>query len=109
MSGSADIKEKTAAALDILAAILKKNPGRIVIEGHTDNVPVSGPKYKSNWELSTARASSVLSVLIHQGLDPNRFIIAGYGEYRPLASNATEDGRALNRRVEIVLAPVSLR
>lgn len=109
MSGSADIKEKTSAALDILAVILKKNPGRIVIEGHTDNVPVSGPKYTSNWELSTARASSVLSVLIHQGLDPNRFIIAGYGEYRPIASNATEDGRALNRRVEIVLAPVSLR
>ncbi|MGO9377421.1 MAG: flagellar motor protein MotB [Dissulfurispiraceae bacterium] len=109
MSGSADIKDKTAAALDTLAAILKKNPGRIVIEGHTDNIPVSGPKYQSNWELSTARASSVLAVFIRQGLDPNRFIIAGYGEYRPLASNATEDGRAINRRVEIVMAPASLR
>lgn len=109
VSGSADIKEKTAAALDALAVILKKNPGRIVIEGHTDNVPVSGPRYKSNWELSTARAASVLSVLIQQGLDPNRFIIAGYGEYRPLASNVDEEGRAKNRRVEIVLAPVSLR
>ncbi|HMK55378.1 MAG TPA: OmpA family protein [Dissulfurispiraceae bacterium] len=108
-SGSADITEKTAAALSSLAGILKKNPGRIVVEGHTDEMPTSGPRYKSNWELSTARAASVLSALIGQGLDPNRFIVAGYGEYRPLASNATEEGRARNRRVEIVVAPSSLR
>jgi chemotaxis protein MotB len=109
MSGSADIKDKMAAALDNLVETLKKNPGRIVIEGHTDNVPVSGGGYKSNWELSTARAASVLSLFLQQGLDPNRFIIAGYGEYRPLASNATDEGRAKNRRVEIVLAPASMR
>lgn len=109
VSGSADIKEKTAAALGALSVVLEKNPGRIVIEGHTDNVPSLGHRYKSNWELSTARASSVLSVFIQRGLDPNRFIIAGYGEYRPLASNDTEDGRSRNRRVEIVLAPASLR
>ncbi|HMK60338.1 MAG TPA: OmpA family protein [Dissulfurispiraceae bacterium] len=108
-SGSAEINEKIATALSSLAGILNKNPGRIVIEGHTDDVPASGPKYKSNWELSTARASSVLSSLIGQGIDPNRFIVAGYGEYRPLVSNSTEDGRAKNRRVEIVFAPSSLR
>ena len=109
MSGSADIKDTIAPALDNLAEILKKNPGRIVIEGHTDNMPISGGKYASNWELSTARAASVLNLFLQQGLDPNRFIIAGYGEYRPLASSATEEGRAKNRRVEIVLAPVSMR
>jgi chemotaxis protein MotB len=109
MSGSADIKDTMAPALDNLAEILKKNPGRIVIEGHTDNVPISGGKYASNWELSTARAASVLNLFLQQGLDPNRFIIAGYGEYRPLASGVTNEGRAKNRRVEIVLAPVSMR
>jgi chemotaxis protein MotB len=108
-SGSADITAKMTSALAGLAEVLKKNPGRIVVEGHTDNVPVSGGGFKSNWELSSTRASSVLHLFIQQGLDPNRFIIAGYGEYRPLTSNNTEDGRAENRRVEIVLAPASMR
>jgi len=108
-SGSADITDKMASALTGLSEILAKNPGRIVIEGHTDNIPVSGGEFKSNWELSSARASSVLHLFVKQGIDPNRFIIAGYGEYRPLTSNSTAEGRAENRRVEIVVAPATMR
>ncbi|BCB96092.1 chemotaxis protein MotB [Dissulfurispira thermophila] len=104
-SGSADIKSEVFNALDKISKVIKDVPGRITIEGHTDNVPVSGGKYTSNWELSTARAASILHFFIQKGgLDPNRFSIAGYGEYRPVASNETEDGRAKNRRVELVIS-----
>jgi chemotaxis protein MotB len=109
VSGSADIKNSTLTSLEQLADILNRNPGRIVIEGHTDNVALSGGKYKSNWELATARAAGVLHVFIKKGIDPNRMIIAGYGEYRPVASNESAEGRARNRRVEIVFAPTSLK
>jgi chemotaxis protein MotB len=109
ISGSADMKESMNRGLADLANILKSTPGRIVIEGHTDNLPFSGSKYKSNWELASARAASVLHTFIREGLDPNRFIIAGYGEYRPVASNASQEGRAQNRRVEIVFAPTTIK
>jgi chemotaxis protein MotB len=109
VSGSADIKDSMTSALEGLADVLKKTPGRIVIEGHTDNVALTSAKYKSNWELATARAASVLHVFIKHGIDPNRLIIAGYGEFRPLDSNETEEGRARNRRVEIVFAPASIK
>lgn len=102
-SGSADIKQEAFGVLEKLSKSLNTAPGRIIIEGHTDNVPISAGKYTSNWELSTARAASVLHFLITKGVDPNRFSIAGYAEYRPLASNETEDGRAKNRRVELVI------
>ncbi|WP_333653741.1 OmpA family protein [Dissulfurispira sp.] len=102
-SGSADIKPETFDVLDKLSKVINEVAGRITIEGHTDNVPISGGKYVSNWELSTARAASILHFLITKGVDPNRFSIAGYGEYRPLTSNETEDGRAKNRRVELVI------
>lgn len=103
-SGSGDIKQEAFGVLEKLSKTLNDAPGRITIEGHTDNIPVSGGKYASNWELSTARAASVLHFFIKQKLDPNKFSIAGYGEYRPLTSNDTEDGRAKNRRVELVIA-----
>lgn len=103
-SGSAEIKQEAFDVLGKLSKTLNTVPGRIIIEGHTDNVPISGGKYSSNWELSTARAASVLHFFITKGVDPNRFAIAGYGEYRPVASNETEDGRAKNRRVELVIA-----
>ncbi len=102
-SGSADIKPEAFGVLEKLSKSINTAPGRIVIEGHTDNVPISGGKYASNWELSTARAASILHFLITKGVDPNRFSIAGYGEYRPLTSNETEDGRAKNRRVELII------
>ncbi len=109
VSGSADIKDNMTTALEAVTAVFKKTPGRIVIEGHTDNVIPTGVKYKSNWELSAARAASVLHVLVKQGIDPDRLILAGYGEFRPLDSNDTPAGRSKNRRVEIVFAPVSIK
>jgi chemotaxis protein MotB len=109
VSGSADIKDGMRASLEQIADTLNKNPGRIVIEGHTDNLSVSGGKYKSNWELATARAAGVLHVFIKKGIDPNRIIIAGYGEFRPVASNELPEGRAKNRRVEIVFAPATIK
>ncbi|MBF0329159.1 MAG: OmpA family protein [Nitrospirae bacterium] len=102
-SGSADIKKEAEIILDKLPPVLSSAPGKILIEGHTDNVPLSRGKYTSNWELSTARASSILNFFITKGLDPNRFSIAGYAEYRPVALNDTEEGKAKNRRVELII------
>ena len=75
----------------------------IVVEGHTDNVPISSAQFPSNWELSTARATTVVRFLISRGLDRNRLSASGYADLHPIASNATAAGRELNRRVEIVL------
>ena len=78
----------------------------IGIEGHTDNEPIEYSGWKSNWELSTARALSVLHYLADQeGIAPQRLSAVGYGEYKPVASNDTKEGRRLNRRVEIVILP----
>ncbi len=102
-SGSASIKPEAIDALTKISEKLKEIPGKIKIEGHTDNVPISSSIYKSNWELSSARASSVLHFLLERGLSPDRFSIAGYGEYRPIAPNDTEEDRAKNRRVELII------
>ncbi|MGB9711413.1 MAG: OmpA/MotB family protein [Thermodesulfovibrio sp.] len=102
-SGSAELKPEATEALTRIAEKLKEIPGKVAIEGHTDNVPISSSVYRSNWELSAARASSVLHFLLQKGLNPDRFMIAGYGEYRPVASNDTEEGRAKNRRVELII------
>ena len=75
----------------------------IMVEGHTDNVPISGSQFPSNWELSTARASVVVRFLIHTGIDKFRLGAAGYANLYPVASNSTDIGRSKNRRVEIVL------
>ncbi len=104
VSGSADIKPEIHAVLEKVSKLLSTAPGRITIEGHTDNVPISSPKYSSNWELSTARAASMVHFFIEKGLDPTKFSIAGYAEFRPLESNATEEGRQKNRRVEVVIS-----
>jgi chemotaxis protein MotB len=103
-SGAVDIKRDAYESLEKLSKVVNNAPGRITIEGHTDNVPVTGGKYASNWEISTGRAASVLSFFVEKGLDPNRFSIAGYAEYRPIISNDTEEGRARNRRVEMVIS-----
>ncbi len=76
----------------------------IRIEGHTDNVIISNELYHSNWQLSSIRASNVAEFLVSDGnINPNRVSAVGYGEYRPLQSNDSEDGRAQNRRVDIVI------
>jgi chemotaxis protein MotB len=82
---------------------------RIRIEGHTDNVPIHNPRFDSNWDLSTARATEIIKVFISEyGITPDRLSAAGYGEYYPVASNDTAAGRAMNRRVDLViLTPTS--
>jgi chemotaxis protein MotB len=103
-SGSAELKPEIYTVLEKLSKLLTAVPGRVAIEGHTDNVPISSSKYSSNWELSTARAASMLHFFIEKGTDPTKYSIAGYAEFRPLESNATEEGRQMNRRVEIVIS-----
>lgn len=107
-SGKAKIKQDAYSILDKVAKVLKENvPGlNIGIEGHTDNVPIKHSGWKSNWELSTSRALSVLHYLVDdKGLAPERVSAIGYGEYKPVASNDTAEGRKSNRRVEIVILP----
>jgi len=102
-SGSAEIKPEFLPILNKIAEELIKIPNEIRIEGHTDNRPINTPRYPSNWELSTARAASVARYLVRKGIDPKRISIAGYGELKPIASNDTPEGRARNRRVEILI------
>lgn len=99
--GKAELKENATAILKEVAESLKVIPNEIVVEGHTDNLPIYGGKYKSNWELSAARAFSVRSFLIKEGIEEKRISCIGYGEYRPIAPNDTEENRAKNRRIEI--------
>jgi chemotaxis protein MotB len=108
-SGSAEIKPNGKKVLDRVAAVLKQvTDKQIRIEGHTDNVPI-GPKiidkFPTNWELSTARATTVTRYLQDGGIDPQLLSACGYSENRPVASNDTEEGRSKNRRIEIVLIP----
>lgn len=102
--GSAEVRSEAFGILEKVAKVMEMVPGRITIEGHTDSTPLTGGKYTSNWELSTARAAGILHFLIGRGADPNKFSIAGYAEFRPVAGNDTEEGRAKNRRVELVIA-----
>lgn len=108
-SGSDQIEPEGRALLDTIATGLVSLDNYIRIEGHTDNVPICKPKFPSNWELSTARATEILSYLIVKfGFTPDHLSAAGYSEYRPVAPNETEQGRARNRRVDIVvLNPVA--
>lgn len=101
-SGSADTTAEIDAMMVKLAPVLRKLAGQhdIVVEGHTDDQRISNEYYDSNWELSTSRATSVARLLIDKyGLPPERMGAIGYGEYRPVASNGTAEGRAKNRRV----------
>jgi chemotaxis protein MotB len=103
-SGSDQIKPEGRILLDTLATSLVSVGNHIRIEGHTDSVPICNSRFPSNWELSTARATSVISYLIVKfGFRPELLSASGYGEYRPTASNETPEGRARNRRVDIVV------
>ena len=108
--GQADLQPSGLAILDVVADALTTITNRISIEGHTDSRPISTTRFPSNWELSTARATSVLRYLIdHHGLSPSRLSAAGYADTHPIGDNATVEGSARNRRVEIViLSDVSL-
>jgi chemotaxis protein MotB len=103
-SGSATLESQGEPLLSEIAALLNVDHVHpIAVEGNTDNVPITGGAFPSNWELSTARASSVVRFLIAKGVDPQRLSAVGYAEQHPIATNSTPAGRALNRRVEIVL------
>ncbi|EMM83623.1 chemotaxis protein MotB family protein [Leptospira interrogans str. 2002000626] len=106
-SGSADLKKQILPALDKIKEILGNYPGNlIIIEGHTDNVPIRTKKFSDNWQLSGERALSVLHYFLESKiLDPRNFSLAGYGEFQPIVSNDTPENRALNRRVDIVVVP----
>lgn len=105
-SGSAELGDEGVAALSEVAHVLATFTDReFQVEGHTDNVPISTSRFPSNWELSTARALAVVRLFVEQGVNPTLVSAAGYGEFRPQASNDTPETRALNRRIGIVMVP----
>jgi len=106
-SGKAKIKEGGFASLDKVCGVIvaKASDLDVGVEGHTDNEPIKYSRWQSNWELSTARANSVVHYLVEKGVDPARLAAIGYGEHRPVASNDTPESRRKNRRVEIVILP----
>ncbi len=105
-SGSADIGSDGRGTLAEVANVLAEIPDRsFQVEGHTDDQPISTTQFPSNWELSAARALSVVKLLVAQGVPPENLSGAGYGEFQPVALNETRDGRRLNRRIEIVMLP----
>lgn len=107
-SGKTKIKAEAMPALDKVVKVAKEVVPdlNIGVEGHTDNQPIKYSGWKSNWDLSTARATSVIQYLIKEkGLAPQRLVAMGYGEHKPVASNDTAEGRRKNRRVEIVIMP----
>lgn len=104
-SGKADIKHNSLSILDKISSLISTLPNNnIVVEGHTDNVPINNYKYETNWELSTARATSVLRYFVEtKKMIPTRFTAAGYGEYKPIVANDSDENRAKNRRVNILV------
>jgi chemotaxis protein MotB len=103
-SGSAGMKAGSQSALARIAAILMESKSSARIEGYTDNVPIHNSQYVSNWELSTARATEMIRLLIQAyGYDPQKLSASGYGQYHPIATNSSDAGRALNRRVDVVI------
>jgi chemotaxis protein MotB len=103
-TGKAEIKPQFKQFLFKIGSILNKSPGEVIIAGHTDNVPLHGGRFRSNLGLSIARAGSVAEFLLQNtDIEPDRVSTMGLGEYRPLASNDTPEGRQKNRRVEIVI------
>lgn len=101
--GDATINHDVESVIDTIADSIREKSTAVRIEGHTDSTPMATAKFPSNWELSTARASSVLARLIERGISPGRLSAAGYAGFQPVQDNATPDGRAQNRRVDIVI------
>lgn len=101
--GHAQLAENSMQTLRAVAAVVQGHEHEIHVEGHTDNIPIHTTHFPSNWELSTARASSVVRLFIENGVNPRRLTALGYGENREVASNETPEGRARNRRVTIMI------
>lgn len=107
MSGSADLTSRAKEVLGKIAQIIESRPNlEVMVEGYTDNVPITNSCVRDNWDLSVKRATSVVRVLQKEyNIDPNRLIAAGRGEYNQLASNDTSEGRSTNRRTRIIILP----
>ncbi len=105
--GQAVLQEESSRVLESVAQVLKNAGHAIQVEGHTDNIPIVTEKFPSNWELSAVRASSVVRLLIDNGVDAARLTASGFGENRPLESNESEEGRRLNRRVTLMILPAT--
>lgn len=104
-SGSAGLQPAAMPVMRTLAKILNEKKYNIQVEGFTDNVPIKTEAFPSNWELSAARAASVVRVFADDGISPQRLVAIGFGEHRPITDNSTEDNRKKNRRVRVVILP----
>jgi chemotaxis protein MotB len=103
-AGDARLNPGSSLALDSITKILASSAFPVVVEGHTDNAPINTPQFSSNWELSSMRASRLVRVFVDGGISPARLSAVGYADQRPLADNATVEGRNRNRRVAITIA-----
>lgn len=103
--GDATVQEDARSLVELMADVLKNSDAQLRVEGHTDSTPIATARYPSNWELSSARASVVLAQFLARGISPARLSLAGYAGERPIADNNTAEGRALNRRVDLVILP----
>lgn len=108
MPAQRDLSESTRSLVTSLAGALRGQNVRIFVEGHTDNIPIATVEYPSNWELSAARAIEVAELLVAGGVEGGRISAVGYADTQPRGDNSTEEGRALNRRVEIMIEPSRL-
>jgi chemotaxis protein MotB len=105
-SGSDAVEAKGVEALGKLGEVLQRNADiSIQIEGHTDSIPINTARFRDNWDLSAARSTGVVRILTGKGMDPERVVASGKGEFSPIAPNSTAEGRAKNRRTEIILSP----
>lgn len=103
LSGEASLSKKAVPVLKKIAAVINALPNAINVEGHTDNVPIGTLKFPSNWDLSSARATSVVHEFVKEGINPTRLSAIGYGEFHPIGDNTQAEGRFKNRRVILVL------
>lgn len=103
LSGEAALSPKAQPALKEIARVINTLPNAVNVEGHTDDIPINNLKFSSNWDLSSARATSVVQEFVKEGVDPTRLSAVGYGEFHPIADNTTDEGRFKNRRVTMVL------
>ena len=104
-SGRAELSRTSSDVLGAVAKVIGRLPNDIIVEGHTDNVPVRSGGYSTNWQLSAARADAVVELMAKKyGIPEAQMVAAAYGEYRPVASNDTPAGRASNRRIEIIVS-----
>lgn len=102
-SGQAALEGESLKVLEAVAEVLTEVDNHIQVEGYSDNAPIKSPMYPSNWELSSARASGVARLFVENGIAPDRVVVLGYGENKPVDSNETPEGRARNRRVTVMI------